>query len=185
MLRSTVIACAIAALAVCGLGTAGASAKSKSARAGACTGAYAIAVDAATLQRANDAVLCLVNRERAARGVGSVRAAGPLTSASTAHSAEMVANKYFSHAGLNGDDVYARVTRAGYNWRAAGEAIIWGAGRSATPFKLVTALLKSAAHRPIMLDRSYRELGVGLVLGGPTRNATGSASTLTLDFGSR
>jgi uncharacterized protein YkwD len=179
MLRSTAIACAIAALAVCGLGTAGASAKSR------CPGAYAVAVDAATLQRANAAVLCLVNRERRARGAGSVRAAGPLTSASTAHSADMVANGYFSHAGLNGDDVYARVSRAGYNWRAAGEAIIWGAGPSATPFKLVTTLLKSGAHRPIMLDRTYRELGVGLVLGGPTPSAGASASTLTLDFGTR
>jgi uncharacterized protein YkwD len=184
MLRSTVLACAVAALAVCGLGTASASAKS-SPSAGSCRGAYVIAVDAATLRTASNAVRCLVNKQRAARGVGAVRAAGPLASASTAHSADMVANRYFSHTGSNGDDVYARVSRAGYNWRAAGEAIIWGAGFDATPFKLVTSLLKSAEHRPIMLDRRYRELGVGLVLGGPTPGAAASSTTLTLDFGSR
>lgn len=183
MLRSTAVAWAIAALVVGAQGSAAASAKSK--KAGACAGAYVVPVDAPTQQRASAAVLCLVNRERAARGVGSVRAAGPLASASTAHSADMVANHYFSHASRNGDDVYARVSRAGYNWRAAGEAIIWGAGSAATPFKLVTTLLRSAAHRPIMLDRNYRDLGVGLVLGAPAANAAGSASTLTLDFGSR
>jgi uncharacterized protein YkwD len=184
MVRSTAIACAVAALAVCGLGTASASAKGSSG-AGTCRGAYVIAVNDATLRMASNAVLCLVNRERAARGVGRVRAAGPLTSASTAHSADMVANQYMSHTSRNGDDLYTRVTRAGYNWRAAGEAIIWAAGRRATPFRLVSALLRSPEHRPIMLDRNYRELGVGLVLGGPTANAGASASTLTLDFGSR
>ncbi len=184
MWRSTAIACVIAALAVCGLGTGVASAKSSSS-AGACRGAYVVPVDAASLKTASSAVLCLVNKERAARGVGRVRAAGPLASASTAHSADMVANKYVSHMSRNGDDVYARVTRAGYNWRAAGEAIIWGAGNNAMPFKLVSMLFRSPVHRPIMLDRNYRELGVGLVLGGPTASARGAASTLTLDFGTR
>jgi uncharacterized protein YkwD len=188
MLRTTAIACAIAALVSGGWEAAAASAKGKSAKASkaaTCAGAYAVAVDGPTLQRAKDAVLCLVNRERAARGLGALRAAGPLGSAATGHSADMVANKFFSHMSRNGDSVFQRIQRAGYHWTAAGEAIIWGGGAGATPFKLVAALLKSPEHRAILLDSHYRDLGVGLVLGAPAQSVSRSAATLTLDLGNR
>ena len=61
------VASAIAALAL-GAGTAAASAKSSTARSASCAGAYIVAKDAASLAKANAAVLCLVNAERAQRG---------------------------------------------------------------------------------------------------------------------
>jgi uncharacterized protein YkwD len=182
MVRTSAIACAVAALLVGGTGVATASAKSK---AGTCAGQYVIPVDDATRQRASTAVLCLVNRARTAQGLGPVRPAAQLDSAAAGHSADMVANKYLSHTSPNGDGAIQRVQRTGYNWLAVGEAIDWGAGRDATAFKLVAGLLRSPEHRPILLDRHYREIGVGLALGAPTPKAAGSASTLTLDFGSR
>ncbi len=184
MWRSTAIACAIAALASCGLGAAGASAKSSSA-AGTCRGAYVMAVDDATLKQASDALLCLVNRERAARGVGAMRASSQLATAARSHSGDMVASKYFSHTGRAGDDVSQRVSRTGYPWTAVAETLAYGAAKRGTPFRLVATMMQSSEHRPILLERRYRELGVGLVLGAPTRTRAAAASTLTLVFGSR
>ncbi len=184
MWRSTAIAGAIAALAVCGLGTAGASAKSSSG-AGTCRGAYVMAVDDATLQKASDALLCLVNRERASRGLGAMRTSDKLATAAKTHSGDMVAGKFFSHTGLGGDDVSQRVSRTGYPWKAVGETMAYGAAKRSTPFRLVASMMRSGQHRSILLQSRYRELGIGLVLGAPTRAARGAASTLTLVFGSR
>jgi uncharacterized protein YkwD len=180
MLRSTATACAIAALALCGPGTAGASANSSSTT---CAGAYVVAKDAASQARAKAALLCLVNRERAARGIGAMRASAQLATAASGHSADMIASKYFSHTGSSGDSVYQRVSRAGYAWTAVGEALTWGAGKRSMPARLVAMFLGSAEHRSILLDPTYRDLGIGLALGAPVRNARGAASTLTLDFG--
>ncbi len=181
------IAWAIAALVVAGVGTAAANAKSRNARssAGSCPGAYVIAKDAATLAKASAAVRCLVNKERAARGLGAMRGSTPLASAATGHSADMVANRLFSHTGSDGSNVYDRVTRAGYRWRAAAEAITYAMSKASMPARLVAAFMRSPEHRSYMLDRAYRDLGVGLTLGAPARGATAAASTLTLVFASR
>jgi uncharacterized protein YkwD len=183
MMRTTAIAGAIAALIAGGTGAATASAKS-STDTGGCAGAYVIAKDAASTQRASDAVLCLVNRERTARGLGALKASTRLERAATSHSAEMVAGKFFSHSGSDGSGVVQRVSRAGYDWTAVGETLAWGAAQRAMPSRLVAALMRSGEHRPIMLGSGYRDLGVGLVLGAPVRGAGPRASTLTLDFAS-
>jgi uncharacterized protein YkwD len=96
----------------------------------------------------------------------------------------MVANQLFSHTGSDGSSVYDRVTRAGYRWRAAAEALTYGASKRSMPSRLVASLMQSAEHRPILLARTYRDLGVGLTLGAPTPGTVGRASTLTLDFAS-
>jgi uncharacterized protein YkwD len=43
--------------------------------------------------------------------------------------------------------------------------------------------MSSAAHRSMLLDGSFREIGVGLALGAPVANMGGA--TLTLTFGRR
>jgi uncharacterized protein YkwD len=97
----------------------------------------------------------------------------------------MVASKYFSHTGLDGQGVAQRVSRTGYPWTAVAETLAYGAAKRSTPFRLVATMMRSGEHRSILLDRRYRELGVGLVLGTPARARAGAASTLTLVFGSR
>lgn len=184
VLRTTALAWAIAALVLGAPGIAAAGAKGGGSGAGACSGAYVIAKDAASLARASAAVLCLVNAERAARGVGPVRASGQLASAATGHSADMIAHQMLSHTGSDGSSVFQRVTRTGYRWRAAAEALTFGASRRSMPYRLVAAMMHSREHRSILLARTYRDLGVGLALGAPTRGAAAAASTLTLDFAS-
>jgi uncharacterized protein YkwD len=184
MLRRTAIASAVAALA--GVVPGGATAAKKNRPADECAAAGSVAVDEATREQAIDAVLCLVNRERATRGVGAVRASSPLESAAVGHSDAMVSAKFFSHASRNGDSAQRRVARTGYGRNPlVGETIAWGSGPFATPAQLVGSFLSSTKHRRIMLDRRYRDVGIGIALGAPRAAVPGDATTVTLDFGHR
>lgn len=174
------IACAIAALAQAMPETAMA--------AGDCAGARSIAVDDATRAQAGEALACLVNRERTARGRPALRTSSLLTSAAMGHSDDMVARKFFSHTGTGGSSPRLRVARTGYlrGGRSAlvGETLAWAAGTMATPAEIVSSFLESPDHRRTLLDRRYRELGIGLVEGAP-EPGVGAAVTATLDFGRR
>jgi uncharacterized protein YkwD len=183
MSRTSAAAWAVAALVAVTPAIAAASANKSSSDTGACRGAYVIATDAPSRRQASDAVLCLVNRVRASHGLPAVHPSGQLATAAAGHSADMIARKYFSHTGRNGDTVQQRVTRTGYAWSAVGETIAWGTSNRAMPYLLVAAFLDSPEHRAIMLDRHYREVGIGLGLGAPQRNAPTPSATLTLDFG--
>lgn len=184
MLRMAAVAGAIAALAVCAPAVATAGAKRGGSDGGGCSGAYVVAKDAASVAKASAAILCLVNSERAARGLRALRASTQLATAATRHSDDVIARKALTHTSANGDGVQERVSRTGYRWRAVAETLDWGASTRSMPARLVATLLQSGVHRPIVLDPSYRDLGVGLVAGSPTRKAAGPASTLTLVFGS-
>jgi uncharacterized protein YkwD len=184
VLRTTAAAWAVAALVLGAPAIAMAGATRGGADAGGCAGAYVVAKDAASLARASAAVLCLVNAERIARGLPAVRASSKLAVAAHGHSDDMIASKTLSHTGSDGTDPYQRATRAGYRWRALGEALGWGAARRAMPFKLVATFMRSSEHRSILLDPVYRDLGIGLSLGAPSRKPARGSSTLTLVFGS-
>jgi uncharacterized protein YkwD len=187
MKRTTVIAWAIAGLVVAVPGAAAAG-KGKGKDASACAGAALTPRDEPGRALASDAVLCLVNRERTSRGLGALRPSALLAAAATGHSADMVASKYVSHTGSNGSVVRQRIAQTGYlrsaNGALFGETIAWGAGPYATPAQLVASFLASPEHRRTMLDKRFREVGVGLVLGVPIPNANGG-DTATLDFGRR
>jgi uncharacterized protein YkwD len=134
------------------------------------------------------AVVCLVNAERATRGIAALRGDADLTQAARAHAQDMSRHKYFSHTSANGDGLGDRLRAAGYGrpgdgWRA-GEDIGWGTGARATPNALVDAWLDSDGHRRILLSDGYREIGVGVAAGAPKQ--TGSelpGATYTMDLG--
>ena len=137
---------------------------------------------------AGSAIVCLVNAERRRRGVPRVRASRQLDRAARAHSRDMVARGFFAHVSPEGETVRQRVARTGYLRRGRGqieETLGWGAGADlSSPRQLVDLMLRSASHRRIMLDRRFRDIGVGLMLGAPSTAIRGSA-TLTLNFGRR
>jgi uncharacterized protein YkwD len=178
MLRANAIAGAVALAAGCALSPASAGAAG-----GGCARAAATA-DPATLSLASDAVLCLVNTERETRGLAPLSVSRLLSRAARRHSRDMVTRRYFSHVSPNGMSARQRIVRTGYLYRrprgTLGETIAWGA---ATPAGLVNAFMNSAGHRAMLLDRSFREIGVGLALGAPVAGMGGA--TLTLDFGRR
>lgn len=190
MLRGMAISVLIAVLSACAQGSASAAAKGKSTmRPGtaACSSTRVIAVDDATRQRAADAVLCLINRERRARSRYVVRAHSALVSSALRHSRDMVRGQFASHTSSRGVGPEQRVRRAGYLRRphrwVVGETIAWGIGRSASPVGLVGSLMRSPRHRRTLLDRRLRDAGVGMALGAPVTGAAAAATTVTIVFG--
>jgi uncharacterized protein YkwD len=113
------------------------------------------------------AVLCLVNRARAAHGERPLRPNRRLRRAAQAHSASMAEHGYFEHLGPRGQTPLARMRAAGYIpgsrvGYAIGENIAWGSLWLATPRAIVAAWMRSPEHRANILDGRYRETGIGV-----------------------
>ncbi len=155
---------------------------------GSCAAATVIPSNASLRKSAADAVLCLINLERTQRGLAPLAASSMLFKAAQSHSGDMVRRGYFSHVSPSGQDLRARVARTGYLRGARratlGETLAFGADLYAAPAELVKDLMQSAAHRAIITDRRYRDIGVGLALGEPIEGM-GSGATLSLNFGRR
>jgi len=131
--------------------------------------------------------LCLVNRERHAHGLASLRSDERLATAARRHSRDMVAKGYFSHDSRSGASFRDRIARTGWmkhrrSW-SVGENLAWGAGSLSTPRSIVSAWMKSPGHRRNVLDRDFRVVGIGVAPGAPVSRAPGAA-TVTADFGS-
>jgi uncharacterized protein YkwD len=178
MLRSTAIAGAIALLVCCATASGAGPATD-----GWCAQATTMTAPT-TLKQASRAVLCLVNSERASRGLAPLRTSPRLRRSARSHSRDMVVRHYFSHVSLGGADARQRILRAGYPDAKLGETIAWGAEGFATPTELVRSFMQSAAHRRTLLDPVYRDVGVGLIVGAPVEGVA-NAATLTLTFGGR
>jgi uncharacterized protein YkwD len=151
----------------------------------ACSGAGSRPTQA-TLDRAVDATVCLINDARSEHRLGALRMTSKLERAATAHSRDMVKRDFFSHDSPSGTTPQQRIDRTGYldgarAW-AVGETIAWGSGGYATPASIVRGWLKSPDHRAILLDGRYHDLGIGIALGAPSG---GGGATFTGDFGAR
>jgi uncharacterized protein YkwD len=148
-----------------------------------------LAPSAENIATVSVATICLVNRERGARGLKALALQSQLSAASLGFSADMVRQSFFSHVSPDGRDMVDRLSRAGYihdnlsGWNV-GENIGWGTGSYATPAEMVRAWMESPGHRDNILKKDYREVGIGVVLGVPSAGLTGGA-TYTTDFGVR
>jgi uncharacterized protein YkwD len=154
---------------------------------GACAAANASPADAGAAQLEHT-VLCLLNRERASRGLRRLRANNKLDRAARGHSRHMVRAKFFSHDSPSGADVMTRVKRRGYRSARGlmvGENIAWGSGSYATPAEIVDGWMHSPGHRANILRREFVEIGVGVALGAPRTVNGMPAATYTTDFGRR
>jgi uncharacterized protein YkwD len=135
---------------------------------------------------ARTTTLCLINAERRAHGLRSLRLDARLNLAARRHSQDMVAGRYFAHDSRSGARFSARIARTGWmsgrgRW-SVGENLAWGSGTRATPRSIVAAWMHSAGHRHNLLDPRFRVIGIGIVRGAPV-GADGGA-TYTTDFGS-
>jgi uncharacterized protein YkwD len=144
----------------------------------------------ANLELVRDAVLCLHNRERASRGLPKLRENPKLRRAAERHSDNMVSASFFDHTSPGGSTMVDRIRRTGYtsnarSW-ALGENIAWGSGRLATAAQIHRSWMNSSGHRANILQRSFREIGIGIETGLPVRlSAAQSGATYTTDFGFR
>ncbi len=154
---------------------------------GACAAANSSPADAGPAQLEHT-VLCLVNRERAARGLSRLRSNDRLDRAARGHSRHMVSANFFSHDSPGGASVLDRVKSRGYRSSGGlmvGENIAWGSGSYATPAEIVEGWMNSAGHRANILHRGFREIGVGVAEGAPRPVRGMPAATYTTDFGTR
>jgi uncharacterized protein YkwD len=134
------------------------------------------------------AVLCLHNRERAARGLPALRENARLRQAAKGHSDDMVALGFFAHESTSGADMADRILGTGYargrGW-SLGENIAWGTGGLATAGAIQRAWMSSPGHRDNILRRDFREIGIGIALGAPVDPEAVEGATYTADFGTR
>jgi uncharacterized protein YkwD len=133
------------------------------------------------------AILCLHNQVRAEYGLPELRENKRLRKSALGHSRHMVTDTFFDHTTPEGVTMVDRILRAKYvreddGW-VLGENLAWGTGSYATPRGAVNAWMESPGHKANILKRSFREMGVGVVLGLPVSDAAGT--TYTVDFGMR
>jgi uncharacterized protein YkwD len=114
------------------------------------------------LAKVRAAMLAAVNAERKHAGSPPLTANARLDQAAQHHAVDMLARNYFAHESPEGHTVRERAKDAGYTWRAIGENIAEGQTSIAEVMK---TWMHSPGHRRNILDRDFKELGVGLALG--------------------
>ena len=136
---------------------------------------------------ARKATLCFVNRERASRGMRKRDRSKKLHRAAQKHTDDMRGTGCFSHECPGEDSLTDRLEDLNYltggltQWMYA-ENVAWGEGFRGTPRSIVDAWMHSSGHRANILNRDFREAGVGVVPGTPSsKNAPGGV--YTIDFG--
>jgi uncharacterized protein YkwD len=144
---------------------------------------------AGNLDLVRAAILCLNNEERTARGLPALKENARLREAAVGHSGDMVQRRYFDHDSPGGSSMVDRILGAGYvrknqGW-SLGENIAWGTGDLATAAQIHKAWMASPGHRANILRRSFREIGIGIVVGNPVARPADAGATYTADFGVR
>jgi uncharacterized protein YkwD len=140
----------------------------------------------ASVPTAKAATLCLLNGERAARGLRPLSANPVLESAATTYSQAMVQQRFFDHvspAGQTLDDRLAPYVSAAHGDWQIGENLAWGAGPLATPASIVQNWMASPGHRDNILNATYEQIGVGIVTGSPAGSPPAISATYTTEFG--
>ena len=134
-------------------------------------------------------IACLINQERASRGLRSVAPNGDLRQAALSHSNEMISDGYFEHTSPAGVTFMDRIESTGYIRKARswviGENLVWGTGPRSTPQALVTAWMNSPPHRENLLRPNFREIGIAAVPGTPESQSDLTGVTVSSEYGYR
>jgi uncharacterized protein YkwD len=130
--------------------------------------------DSASVDALREAVVCLVNQQRTARGIPALNASSKLDRAAQGWTNSMVASGRFEHGNFTG-----RFDAVHYDWQSAGENIATG---YATPRRAVAAWMASPDHCRNVLDPSFRDIGTGERY-APVRGWASGPATWTQDFG--
>jgi uncharacterized protein YkwD len=139
--------------------------------------------------QAQTTVVCLMNQRRKRFHAPKLHSNRLLARAAVEHSSSMNQLNYFAHDSSSDGNPVSRITGTGYmsgasSW-GVGENLVWGTGPLATPRRAVASWMASPEHRTIMLSRSFREAGIGFVVGSPTGGDETSSAIYTADFGYR
>ena len=137
------------------------------------------------------ALLAEVNRTRRHYGLRALRLSATLTRAGTAHAQALANAGLFTHNWPSSGQLFSSWIRSfypaqGYRAWSAGENLLW-ASPGFTTASAVQQWLDSPTHRRVMLTKSWRELGVGVVAAQGAAGAYGGRDVqiAAAEFGSR
>jgi len=145
--------------------------------------------EAGDLALVRGAVLCLINRERAAHGEAALADDPRLDGAAEQHSQELVADDYFAHISPGGETPADRIRATGYIPGPSvgyliGENLAWGTFGLATPRAIVAAWVASPEHLANILELQYRDTGIGVTPAVPNSLGEGApGATYAQEFG--
>lgn len=143
-----------------------------------------IAATPARIAEVRAAVLCLINEERAAQGLGRLRQSTQLDQASALHGTWMARTHVFSHQQTGPGalpTMRERVDAVGYDWRELGENLAAG---QPTPAEVVREWLLSPSHLSTIRLPNVVDFGLDLNAGYVTfSNGTTGTPIWTTVFG--
>jgi uncharacterized protein YkwD len=138
-----------------------------------------------TLTKIERQVIVCVNQKRVRHGLARVHAQANLMRAARAHSCDMAQRCFFAHTSAAGQTYVQRVIAFGYErtgWSrwSVGENLYSGRAGTllATAQVAVMRWMGSPAHRRVLLRKGFRDVGIGVHVGGGKRY-------FTLDMGLR
>jgi len=102
--------------------------------------------------------LTLLNVERAHANLPVMSLSAPLVQAATSHADDMARRGYFDHRSPEGIIHSGRIRAAGCGARRMGETIANG---QYTIESVLASWLASPAHRAILMDPKYAQIGLG------------------------
>ena len=130
---------------------------------------------ARTLSAMERDLAAAINAARNDAGLPMLTMDRQLTAAATGHSEDLLAHQACSHDGSDGSSLESRLKAAGVEASAYAETVACGSGSAD---EAVRQWLDSKAHRPIILGKAYRRLGVGVAV-----SADGAYTRWTADLG--
>lgn len=145
--------------------------------------------EAANITVVREAVLCLINHERAEHSVAPLTVNAQLQSAAEGHNAEMLQVDYFAHVAPDGETPVERIEKTGYianesEGYVIGENLAWGTYTLSTPKAIVEAWIASPGHLANILESRYTETGIAVVPAVPQSYGEGNpGATYAQEFG--
>ena len=180
-------AAALAAATVVALSPAAPSGAAHAARAATKCANADLVPSAANTAAVTRATLCLINAERRARRARSLKSNARLRAAAQSYAEHMVEKDFFAHVSPTGSTLVQRLRRSAYlgskRSYKVGENLAWATGILATPAQTVRNWMKSPPHRRNIVDKGFREIGIGVAIGAPGTKKPGA--TYTTEFGRR
>jgi uncharacterized protein YkwD len=118
------------------------------------------------------AMECLINKARAAAGLGKLNDTPKLDGAAASKSSDILRCNQFSHGACGRDFLYW-FRRSGFLdsrcwW--AGENLAYGTGDLASPRSILRSWLHSPGHRANLLSSTYDQAGISLRIGSLAGN---------------
>lgn len=135
--------------------------------------------------QANRVVGCLVNAQRAKRGLPRLRSNSRLKRVARVHARDIVRFQFIGHNSPAHGSLLRRVQRSGYgrNRRLTfGEILGAGRGRWSTPRSIVREWMKRRIHRTAILYPRFRAMGVGASPGMPSRKMRRRGRSFVVTF---